>query len=65
MTEKLYQAYVHVEFISPDGHYDNLNDLMKILNKNGFTVKEIHSAEDSELIRIKTGILNTERRDLK
>lgn len=53
--EKLYQAYIHIEFISSKKHYDNLNDLMKILNENGFTVKEIHSAEDSELIRIKTG----------
>lgn len=65
MTEKLYHAYVHVAFISSDNHYDNLNDLMKILNENGFTVKEIHSAEDSELTRIKTGILNTARRDLR
>ena len=63
--EKLYQAYVHIEFISTEKHYDNLNDLMKILNENGFTVKEIHSAEDSELTRIKTGILNTARRDLR
>lgn len=65
MTEKLYHTYVHVAFISSDNHYDNLNDLMKILNENGFTVKEIHSAEDSELTRIKTGILNTARRDLR
>lgn len=61
MTEKkLYQAYVLIEFISSGKHYDNL---MKILNENGFTVKEIHSAEDSELIRIKTGLINTTRRD--
>ena len=65
MTEKYYHAYVHVEFISPDDHYDNLNDLMKILTENGFTVKQIHSAEDSELTRINTGILNTSRRRKK
>ena len=63
MSEKLYQTYIHVEFISANNHYDNLNDLMKILNKNGFTVKEIHSAEDSKLIRIKPGIMNTPIRD--
>lgn len=28
--EKLYQAYVHIEFISSEKHYDNLNDLMKM-----------------------------------
>ena len=65
MTEKLYHAYIHVDFISDDGHYDNLDDLMKILNEEGFTVKEIHSSEDSELIRIKTGIVNTPRRQVK
>lgn len=59
MTEKskLYQAYIHVEFISSDEHYDNLDDLMKILNDEGFIVKEIHSAEDSKLTRIKTGLI--------
>ena len=61
MSERLYHAYIHLEFIS-DKHYDNLDDLMKILNENGFTVKEIHSAEDSKLIRIKTGHLSTLRR---
>lgn len=55
MARRLYQTYIHIEFIGNSGvknHYDALDNLMKILSDNGFKVKDIHSAEDGELIRI-------------